>query len=314
MNDKWKSLVELVVNEEEDKAKELFHEIAVDESRKIYENLIDEEDLADIDEASKEDEVEEAKDEDEKVEEADETKESTDEVEEASDEKVEEHFSDDETADMVADIKADEVGIKSEDDDDDEDPESDAGDIADELGVDGGEEGEAKMDDDDAERMEDEILDLQTAIDDLRSEFEQMTGKEEAPADDEEAPADDMEPAMDPEMEPEIAPEESIVPETKEDEAVEEASDDEAVDEAKEKVVEYKTKAPAPVTSEEGDGKGGPVAGKNDMGGSAGNIAKGSAEEKGAKAASPKIEDAGNTGTKGGGKQALKPAPKPVTK
>ena len=55
MNDKWKSLIELVVNEEEDKAKDLFHEIAVDESRKIYENLIDEEDLADIDEASDED-------------------------------------------------------------------------------------------------------------------------------------------------------------------------------------------------------------------------------------------------------------------
>ena len=48
MNNKWKSLIELVVNEEEDKAKDLFHEIAVDESRKIYENLIDEEDLADI--------------------------------------------------------------------------------------------------------------------------------------------------------------------------------------------------------------------------------------------------------------------------
>ena len=48
MNDKWKSLIELVVNEEEDKSKDLFHEIAVDESRKIYENLIDEEDLADV--------------------------------------------------------------------------------------------------------------------------------------------------------------------------------------------------------------------------------------------------------------------------
>ena len=43
------------------KLKDLFHEIAVDESRKIYENLIDEEDLADIDEASDEDEVDEAK-------------------------------------------------------------------------------------------------------------------------------------------------------------------------------------------------------------------------------------------------------------
>ena len=113
MNDKWKSLIELVVNEEEDKAKDLFHEIAVDESRKIYENLIDEEDLADIDEASDE-AVDEAKD--ETVDEAEETKESTDEVEEASEEKVEENFSDDETADMVADIKADEVGMEEADD------------------------------------------------------------------------------------------------------------------------------------------------------------------------------------------------------
>ena len=89
MNDKWKSLIELVVNEEEDKAKELFHEIAVDESRKIYENLIDEEDLADIDEASeetKEEAVEEATD--EAVEEAEQTEESKSEeaVEEASEE------------------------------------------------------------------------------------------------------------------------------------------------------------------------------------------------------------------------------------
>ena len=172
--------------------------------------------------------------------------------------------------------------------------------MADDMGLDAGEE---KMDPEDAERMEDEILDLQTAIDDLRSEFENMTG-DEAPADDMEAPADDMEPEMD------MEPEEAVAFEG-EEAAVEEAKDE--VEEEAEQVVEYTQKAPAPATSEGGEGKSGPVAGKNDMGGSAGNIAKGSAEEKGAKAASPKTSDAGNQ-NKPGGKQSLKPAPKPVTK
>jgi len=142
MNDKWKSLIELVVNEEEDKAKELFHEIAVDESRKIYENLIDEEDLADIDEASKDEAVEEATD--EKVEEAEKTEESKSEeaVEEATDE-VEETLAGDQTADMIDDIKADEVGITAEDDDEGEEPEADADAMSDEMGVDGE---EGKMD------------------------------------------------------------------------------------------------------------------------------------------------------------------------
>ena len=196
--------------------------------------------------------------------------------------------------------------MKAEDEDG-EDPEADAGDMADDMGLDG-EEGEAKMDPEDAERMEDEILDLQTAIDDLKSEFENMTG--DAPADDEEMPAE--EPGMEPEMEPEmdIEPEEAVAFEG--DEAkVEEKADAEAVDEdTTEKVVEYTQKAPAPVTSEGGEGKAGPVAGKNDMGGSAGNIAKGSSEEKGAKAAKPSVSDAGNK-NKPGGKQSLSPAPKP---
>ena len=149
MNDKWKSLIELVVNEEEDKAKELFHEIAVDESRKIYENLIDEEDLADIDEASDE-AVDEAKD--ETVEEAEQTEESkSEEVEEASDEAVEETVAGDQTADMIDDIKADEVGMTAEDDDDGEEPEADADAMSDEMGMDSEED---KMDDDDAERQE----------------------------------------------------------------------------------------------------------------------------------------------------------------
>ena len=43
----------------------------------------------------------------------------------------------------------------------------------------------------------------------------------------------------------------------------------ESVEETEEVVREYKEKAPAPVSSEQGDGKSGPVAKKNDMGGKA---------------------------------------------
>ena len=80
MSDKWKQLIDLVVNEEEDKASELFHEIVIENSREIYGNLIN-------DEAVEEDSVEEV--------------------------------SSDEVDNFIDDIKADEEGVREEDDDDD---------------------------------------------------------------------------------------------------------------------------------------------------------------------------------------------------
>lgn len=73
MSNKFEKLLDLLVNEEMDQANALFHEIVVEKSREIYENLIAEEEEAeeDMDEASdKEDEsVEEDTDEAESVEE-----------------------------------------------------------------------------------------------------------------------------------------------------------------------------------------------------------------------------------------------------
>ena len=40
---KYEQLIEYIINEHEDKARELFHQIVVEKSREIYENLIDEE-------------------------------------------------------------------------------------------------------------------------------------------------------------------------------------------------------------------------------------------------------------------------------
>ena len=45
MSNKFEQLLDYIINEEQDKAKELFHEIVVDKSREIYEGLIDEQDL-----------------------------------------------------------------------------------------------------------------------------------------------------------------------------------------------------------------------------------------------------------------------------
>ena len=41
-SNKFESLLELLINEETDKAEQLFHEIVVEKSRDIYENLADE--------------------------------------------------------------------------------------------------------------------------------------------------------------------------------------------------------------------------------------------------------------------------------
>jgi hypothetical protein len=45
MKTKYEQLIEFIINEEEDNARALFHEIVVEKSREIYESLIDEEDL-----------------------------------------------------------------------------------------------------------------------------------------------------------------------------------------------------------------------------------------------------------------------------
>ena len=72
MSTKFEQLLDLLVNEEMDKANELFHEIVVEQSRNIYENLIAEEEDEDMDEASEEDDesVDESKEEDEDMDES----------------------------------------------------------------------------------------------------------------------------------------------------------------------------------------------------------------------------------------------------
>ena len=159
-------MLENLVNDNQEKAEELFHEYVVTKSREIYENLIEDEmtDDEEVDEASKTDDdeaVDEASDNDDD----DAVEEASD--EEASDDKeLDEEFEDiaieaeddmtdmptiggDETDDLESDIDADEEGEKEP-----EELFQDLDSIVDELqakfdeikGVDGDEEGEPEMD------------------------------------------------------------------------------------------------------------------------------------------------------------------------
>lgn len=122
------------------------------------------------------------------------------------------------------------------------------GDAADDMidDIEADEEGLSMEDDDAEEEIEDRVVDLEDALDELKAEFEALMGGDDAADDD----------AMD--MDMDMGDEEG-----EEEEGEEEEEADESF------VREYTEKAPAPVTSEEGDGSTGPVAGKNDMGGKA---------------------------------------------
>ena len=285
---KFEEMLERLVNEDKEGAEELFHEIVVEKSREIYQNIIesdeevDESEDDDLDEATDE-EVDEATDE-----EVDES--ADEEVDEATDEEVDESEEDDldemfgldeldapemggdETDDMMGDIAADMDGDDDEEGDDEEAPEG----------------------------PEEAMADLEAAFQNLQAEFEKMMGDEDE-GDDDEA----EEEAMD--MPFEAADEEV---EEAADEEVEEAADEEVEESADKSAAEimreYANKmADEPKKGDNGANAKSPVAGKNDMGGTTSNIvAGGEADTKGTAGGlaqpSTKEDNAGNRNVKGG--------------
>jgi hypothetical protein len=98
MQNKFEQLIELFINEDEKKAKELFHDIVVEKSRDIYAELIKEEDGIE-DEETDEDAVDE------------------DHIEE---DETEEELGGNETQDLINDIASDESGLANEEESDEE--------------------------------------------------------------------------------------------------------------------------------------------------------------------------------------------------
>ena len=135
--DKFQKMLEYLVNEQQDKAEALFHEIVVEKSRQIYETILAEE-------LEKDEEVEES--DDEEVEESD----DEDEVNESEheDEEVEEDFNLDEF-EVEAD---DEMG----------------GDPTDDMDADMG--GDEPVTQDDIKDLEAELADLKAEFEDLLSQ------------------------------------------------------------------------------------------------------------------------------------------------
>jgi hypothetical protein len=212
MTSKFEQLIEYVINDEEAKAKELFHEIVVEKSREIYENLMTEEEEEELDEA------ESTHDEDEKAEKAgkkvtkdieyDDKKDRMDEEEEEMDESMHgmSEMGGDASDDLIDDVEAEEEGMEMA-------------------------EGEGEED------LEDRVVDLEDKLDELMAEFEALMGDEDKGMD------MDSEEELDVELEPGEGGDALEMDDTAEFDSEEEQGMMEAVNLAA---------APKPVTAEEG--------------------------------------------------------------
>lgn len=313
---KFEQMLEKLVADDRTAAEEIFHDIVVEKSRSIYEGLL-EDDIKDIEveetskEDSKDEETTEAskedKKEDEKVEEkaSDESKED-EAVEEASkddskEEETKEEESKDEEATDESFLDAEQTEIAPAEAHGGDATDDMVGDIEAPAGdMDNGDDSEKGE-----EEIEDRVVDLEDAIDDLKAEFEKMMGDKG-----EEGEGDDAEDNGDKE-------EEAVVDQSAEGETVEvapELGDQPAVETAEpktasEEIREYVNKVG--VTHTDGsDSTKSPVAGKNDMGGSTSNIAKGG-EEKGSSTPASKEDNAGNINVPGA---KVKPTAAPKAK
>jgi len=149
MTSKFEQLIEYVINDEEAKAKELFHDIVVEKSREIYENLMQEESEEDL-------------------------------AEEEIDEGLEDghqSLGGDAAEQFMDEVETEEEGMFNEEDETaefDDEAEEDGDDLTHDIEQDhhsdvGGE-----------EELEDRVVDLEDKLDELMAEFEDLLGAEDA--------------------------------------------------------------------------------------------------------------------------------------
>lgn len=305
---KYEQLIEAIISEDEAQAKELFHQIVVEKSRDIYESLMDEE-STDVDAETEElaDDVEA----DEVSEEFDITAEEakslmdyidsglTEGVDAELLERVAQYFGVsvqegllsklEESSDQLLDIAygapvAEEEGEEEMSDMDMDMPANNA-DAEDHHADVGGN-----------EELEDRVMDLESALDDLKAEFDTLMA-------DEAGEEDDM--AMDTGDEDEDDEEEGEEEAEEGEEEMAEAPKASATNDL-DIMREYVEKVSAPSNQEGADNKESTVAGKNDMGGDAGNTAQGG-DESGRPAPKAAPIASGNKNVPGG-KQGLEKA------
>lgn len=152
---KFEEMLERLINEDKQGAEAIFHELVVEKSREIYENLL--EDDEDIEEASDDEEVDEAaKDEEEDEDKVDEASEADD------DEETNEDFNLDEF-----EVEADPMAAMGGDP---------ADDMMGDIDMGGDEEGEDEMGGEGD--VEDRVEDLEDALEELKAEFEKLMADE----------------------------------------------------------------------------------------------------------------------------------------
>jgi hypothetical protein len=171
MTSKFEQLIEYVINDEEAKAKELFHDIVVEKSREIYENLMNEESDAEEDDHA-ERAANKVKDEIE-YDDAKDKKDRTDEDEEDDEEPIEEDMGDTSgsaSQDLMREVETDEQGMTEESDADfDDEAEEDGEDLTHDM--------ETDHDAEDGD-IENRVVDLEDKLDELMAEFEALMGDE----------------------------------------------------------------------------------------------------------------------------------------
>jgi len=155
MSSKFEQLLDYLVNEETEKANELFHEIVVEKSRDIYESLIAEEE-------KEEDEMEESSEQDDDaMEEA---------SEEEDDDAMEESYEEEAVESIFGEADDEEFPVQDQTDDAEDDVAApEMGDMGDDMGDD--EESSAPADKGD-------IQDLEDALEELKAEFEALMAAE----------------------------------------------------------------------------------------------------------------------------------------
>lgn len=274
MTSKFEQLIEYVINDEEAKAKELFHDIVVEKSREIYENLMDQ-DASELEEAEELDE-ESTHDEDEKAEKAgkkvtkdieyDDKKDRKEKMNEEEDEEMEESMGAmmDDEQELINDVEAEEQGMEMA-------------------------EGEGEED------LEDRVVDLEDKLDELMAEFEALMG-------DDKDSVSDMDGGDDLEMDDTETAEFDMDGEEGEEEEVEMGMM-EAVNLAK---------APAPVTAEPaGTGTKGPIASNSGAKGAVAQPVKMTGDTAEGRPAPKAGELIGKVQNSVGGDKKLSPATKP---
>ena len=274
MTSKFEQLIEYVINDEEAKAKELFHDIVVEKSREIYENLMDEEEELD--------EAESTDTEDEKAEKAgkkvtkdleyDDAKDRKERMDEEEDEEMDEGMMGGDAADdLIDDVEAEEQGMEMSEQDGEEF---------------GAEEG--------GEDLEDRVVDLEDKLDELMAEFESLMGGDDMGGDEE----------MDVELDSEEGGDALSMDDT------EEFTDEPSM---MEEAVNLQA-APKPVTSEEGGINTKSVNANNSgAAGAAAHPVKMTGDTAQGRPAPGTKELIGKVQNSVGGKKTLSPAPKPVT-